>query len=49
MIAGGTGITPCYQIIKSALSSPKDKVIINLIYSNSTMDDILLKDELTQL
>lgn len=49
MIAGGTGITPCYQIIKAALSNPKDKTMINLIYSNSTSDDILLKDELIEL
>ena len=49
MIAGGTGIAPCYQIIKAALANPKDKTIINLIYSNTTVDDILLKDELIKL
>ena len=49
MIAGGTGITPCYQIIKAALSDPKDKTIINMVYSNTTEDGILLKDELMKL
>ena len=49
MIAGGTGIAPCYQIIKAALSSKNDKTKINLIYSNTTVDDILLKDELLEL
>ena len=49
MIAGGTGIAPCYQIIKSALASNNDKTKINLIYSNTTVDDILLKDELLEL
>ena len=49
MIAGGTGITPCYQIIKAALKNSNDKTKINLIYSNSTADDILLKDELIEL
>jgi NAD(P)H-flavin reductase len=49
MIAGGTGITPCYQIIKSALSNPEDKTVINMIYSNTTEEGILLKDELMKL
>ena len=49
MIAGGTGITPCYQIIKHSLASKSDKTVISLVYSNSTADDILLKDELVEL
>jgi hypothetical protein len=49
MIAGGTGIAPCYQIVKASLENPKDSVIINMIYSNSTFDDVLLKDELIEL
>ena len=49
MIAGGTGIAPCYQIIKSSLTNAKDKTKISLVYSNTTLDDILLKDELEKL
>jgi cytochrome-b5 reductase len=49
MIAGGTGITPCYQIIKAVLNNPDDKTKINLVYSNTTQEDILLKEELQNL
>lgn len=49
MIAGGTGITPMYQIIKAALKNPFDKTVISLIYANVNQEDILLKDELAEL
>ncbi|ORY06731.1 ferredoxin reductase-like protein [Basidiobolus meristosporus CBS 931.73] len=49
MIAGGTGITPMYQIIKAILKNPKDKTQINLIFANVNQEDILLKDELDAL
>ncbi|PWN50335.1 ferredoxin reductase-like protein [Violaceomyces palustris] len=49
MIAGGTGLTPCLQIIRAALKDPKDKTKIDLIYANVNHEDILLKDELDQL
>ncbi|NXD32787.1 NCB5R reductase, partial [Spelaeornis formosus] len=34
MIAGGTGITPMYQIIKSSLKDAADQTKISLIYAN---------------
>jgi cytochrome-b5 reductase len=40
MIAGGTGITPMYQIIKSSLKDPKDQTKLSLIYANVEEDDI---------
>lgn len=46
LIAGGTGITPCYQIIKATLKNADDKTQINLLYANQTPDDILLREEL---
>lgn len=50
MIAGGTGITPMYQIITHILySGAEDATKINLIYANQTKDDILLKLELDEL
>eukprot|EP01024_Parvocaulis_polyphysoides_P026157 TRINITY_DN23869_c0_g1_i5.p1 TRINITY_DN23869_c0_g1~~TRINITY_DN23869_c0_g1_i5.p1 ORF type:complete len:276 (+),score=23.82 TRINITY_DN23869_c0_g1_i5:50-877(+) len=49
MLAGGTGITPMYQIAQAILSNPKDKTKISLIFGNVTVDDILLKDELEQM
>ncbi|KAL1346422.1 hypothetical protein HN51_020078 [Arachis hypogaea] len=46
MIAGGTGITPMFQITRAILENPKDKTKISLLYANVTVDDILLKEEL---
>lgn len=45
MLAGGTGITPMYQVIKAVLSNPLDKTELSLIYANQTEEDILLRDE----
>lgn len=49
MIAGGTGITPMYQIITAIARNPLDKTKINLIYANVNEEDILLKPELDAL
>ncbi|KAG2396811.1 NADH--cytochrome b5 reductase [Vigna angularis] len=46
MIAGGSGITPMFQLIRAILENPKDKTKVHLIYANVTVDDILLKEEL---
>ncbi|KAG8992711.1 NADH-cytochrome b5 reductase [Tulasnella sp. JGI-2019a] len=46
MIAGGSGITPMYQIIQHALSLPNDKTKITLIFSNVSEKDILVKETL---
>jgi len=46
MLAGGTGITPMYQVIRAVVSDPEDKTEINLLYSNRNHDDIMLKKEL---
>lgn len=40
MIAGGTGITPMYQIIKSSLKNPNDKTELALVYANVDELDI---------
>jgi cytochrome-b5 reductase len=49
MIAGGTGITPMYQVIRHVLEDPKDRTRISLIYANVNEDDILLRGELEAL
>lgn len=49
MIAGGTGITPMYQIIKSSLMDESDQTKISLIYANVEENDILLRKELEDL
>ncbi|XP_062175340.1 NADH--cytochrome b5 reductase 1-like [Alnus glutinosa] len=46
MLAGGSGITPMFQLIQAILKNPKDKTNVHLIYANVTADDILLKEEL---
>lgn len=48
LIAGGTGITPCYQIIQSILVN-NDTPSVSLLFGNRTTSDILLKEELIQL
>jgi NAD(P)H-flavin reductase len=49
MIAGGSGITPVYQIIKSVLHDKNDPTELSLIYANRTENDILLRKELDEL
>ncbi|PHH87984.1 hypothetical protein CDD83_8146 [Cordyceps sp. RAO-2017] len=46
LIAGGTGITPLYQLAQGILRNPEDKTRIDLVFGVNTDDDILLKDEL---
>lgn len=46
MIAGGSGITPMYQIIKSIAENPKDKTKVDFIYGNVSEEDILLREDL---
>ncbi|CAD6921565.1 unnamed protein product [Tilletia controversa] len=45
LIAGGTGITPHWQLIHKLLNDPEDKTKITLIYANKSQDDILLREE----
>ncbi|CAD6890810.1 unnamed protein product [Tilletia caries] len=49
MIAGGTGLTPCLQIVRAVLKNPQDKTKLSLIYANVEESDILLKKELDVL
>jgi NAD(P)H-flavin reductase len=49
MIAGGTGITPMYQVIKAVLKNSNDKTQMALLYANQSPDDILLREELDAL
>ncbi|KAF5744953.1 NADH--cytochrome b5 reductase 1-like [Tripterygium wilfordii] len=49
MLAGGTGITPMFQVARAILENPKDKTNISLIYANVAHEDILLKEELDNL
>ncbi|KAI3444202.1 hypothetical protein Pfo_000867 [Paulownia fortunei] len=49
MLAGGSGITPMFQVTRAILENPRDQTMVHLIYANVTYDDILLKDELDSL
>jgi cytochrome-b5 reductase len=49
MIAGGTGITPMYQLIKDICKHPEDETKVQLIFANQSENDILLREELEEL
>jgi cytochrome-b5 reductase len=49
LVAGGTGITPMYQLCRAIFSNPKDKTKVTLIFGNISEEDILLKKELQDL
>jgi NAD(P)H-flavin reductase len=46
MIAGGSGITPMFQVAQGILRDPRDVTKVFLIYANVTEEDILLRKEL---
>lgn len=49
LIAGGSGITPLYQLTQAILRNPEDKTKIALVYANNSEEDILLKTEFDTL
>jgi NAD(P)H-flavin reductase len=54
MIAGGTGITPIFQLLRSLLeddlsSSSDEMVTFRLLFANRSENDILLKSELDDM
>lgn len=49
MIAGGSGITPMYQILEHALKDKSNKTKFTLIFANVTPKDILMKEEFDDL
>lgn len=49
MIAGGTGITPMFQIARQIFKNPADKTRVTLIFANVSEADILLKKEFERL
>jgi cytochrome-b5 reductase len=46
MVAGGTGITPCFQLIQYIMDQENGGVELCLIYANKTEQDILLREKL---
>ena len=45
MIAGGTGITPMLQLIKTICRNPEDRTKITLVYCSVSEEDIILREE----
>ncbi|XP_044474576.1 nitrate reductase [NAD(P)H]-like [Mangifera indica] len=48
MLAGGTGITPIYQVAQAILKDTEDETEMYVVYANRTEDDILLKEQLDE-
>lgn len=49
LVAGGTGITPMYQLARAIFNNPNDKTKVTLVFGNVSEEDILLKNELADL
>ncbi|XP_075492243.1 NADH--cytochrome b5 reductase 1-like [Primulina tabacum] len=49
MLAGGSGLTPMFQVTRAILENPTDRTKVHLIYANVALEDILLKDKLDSL
>jgi len=49
LLAGGTGITPMYQLARGIFKNPDDKTKVTLVFGNVTEADILLKEEWEKL
>lgn len=43
MVAGGSGITPCYDVAREVLHDPSDNTRISLVYANKHEEDIWLR------
>lgn len=48
-VAGGSGITPCYQTIIEILKMPNEDIELILLFANKTEEDIVLRKELEAL
>nr|AET50763.1 hypothetical protein [Eimeria tenella] len=49
LLAGGSGITPVFQVVQQVLQNNNDPTRLFLLYANKTQEDILLRDELEEL
>lgn len=49
MIAGGSGITPMFQVLKAVHKQSADRTKLSLLFANVTEADILMKDQLDTL
>lgn len=49
MVAGGTGVTPMFQVIRAINTDPSDTTTASFLFGNQTPDDVLLRPELDSL
>jgi cytochrome-b5 reductase len=49
LIAGGTGVTPMYQLCRAIFNNPDDKTKVTLVFGNITEEDILLREKFNEL
>ncbi|XP_063949380.1 NADH--cytochrome b5 reductase 1-like isoform X1 [Daucus carota subsp. sativus] len=49
MLAGGSGISPMFQVARAVLENLNDTTKVHLIYSNVCLEDMLLKEEIDRL
>lgn len=49
MVAGGTGITPMYQVIKAIYEDKKDTTQIYLIFASACEEELFLKNEIDRM
>ncbi|KAI6233560.1 Cytochrome-b5 reductase [Aphelenchoides fujianensis] len=49
MLAGGSGITPPFQVLNAILKNPNDPTEVWLLFANNKPEDVLLKAELDAL
>lgn len=49
MLAGGSGITPMFQILQQIANDPEDNIEVTLLFANKTVQDILLKNLLERI
>ena len=46
MVAGGSGLTPMFQILQAVANDPEDHTQVSLLYANKTEGDIALRAKL---
>ncbi|PYH87000.1 ferredoxin reductase-like protein [Aspergillus uvarum CBS 121591] len=49
LLAGGAGITPCYQLIQTILKDPAENTKLTLLFGGNTEADLVLREELEVL
>ena len=49
LVAGGQGITPCYQLARGILKNADDKTRVTLVWGVNTDEDVVLRGEFSLL